>query len=126
MTQEDPTQDSNRPKPANEDAQLARIGWAMNSCPFMVSGEGRLDLAVSQQASEPLAVKVGAEGVFGIARPNARQGVLVKVHSGNADALALAVRWALTELGVKLSGEWPWATLKNVRGVEVGKRTVFV
>ena len=92
----------------------------------MVSGEGRLDLAVTQQSREPLAVKVGAEGTFGIARPNTRQGVLVKVHSGNADALAVAVRWALTELGVKLSGDWPWATVKNVRGVEVGKRAVCV
>ncbi len=106
------------------DVLLGRIGEAMHRAPFYVSGSERLDLAVVQQASEPLAVKVGAEGLFCIARPRQRQGIAVKVHSGNADALALAVRHVLGVLGVTLSGDWPWATVKNVREVEVGKRQV--
>jgi L-asparaginase II len=106
------------------DALLGRIGEAMHRAPFFASGSERLDLAVVQQAAEPLAVKIGAEGLFCIARPARRQGIAVKVHSGNADALAVAVRHVLGVLGVTLSGEWPWATVKNVREVEVGTRRV--
>lgn len=101
---------------------LGRVGWAMQREPFFTSGDERLDLAVVQGASEPLAVKVGAEGLFCIARPRTKQGLAVKVHSGNADVLAVAVRAVLAELGVTVAGPWPWATVKNVRQVEVGER----
>lgn len=101
---------------------LGRVGWAMHREPFFMSGDERLDLAVVRGASEPLTVKVGAEGLFCIAFPARRQGLAVKVHSGNADVLAVAVRAVLAELGVTLAGEWPWAVVKNVRQVEVGAR----
>jgi L-asparaginase II len=103
---------------------LARIGVAMHRSPFFVSGADRLDLRVTLQASETLTVKVGAEGLFCIALPERRQGLAVKVHSGNADALAVAVRWALSQHGVRVDGKWPWAVVRNVRGVDVGERVV--
>lgn len=106
------------------DAPLGRIGWAMHREPWCMSGTDRLDLAVVQQASEPVTVKIGAEGLFCVARPRTRQGVAVKVHTGNSDALAVAVKWALAELGVSLSGEWSWAKVLNIRGAEVGTRIV--
>jgi len=107
---------------ADGDALLGRIGWAMHHAPWFMSGTDRLDLAVVQGASEPLAAKIGAEGLFCVALPRRRLGVAVKVHTGNTDALAVAVRAVLAELGVGMAGEWPWACVRNVRGVEVGER----
>ena len=48
----------------------------------------------------------------------------MKVHTGNTDALAVAVKAVLAELGVSVSGEWPWAEVKNIRGATVGARIV--
>lgn len=110
---------------ADGDGLLGRVGWAMHHEPWFMSGTDRLDLAVVQGASEPLAAKIGAEGLFCVALPRRRVGVAVKVHTGNPDALAVAVRAVLAELGVRLDGEWPWACVRNVRGVAVGER-VFV
>jgi L-asparaginase II len=105
-----------------EASLLARVGWAMHRAPFFDSGSERLDLLVVERASEPLTVKVGAEGLFCIAMPKRGQALAVKVHSGHADALAVAVRAVLERLEVTVPGPWPWAVVKNVRGVEVGAR----
>jgi L-asparaginase II len=107
-----------------DDGVLGRIGHAMHAQPFFVSGSERLDLLVTQRASEPLTVKVGAEGLFCVARLTRGQGLAVKVHSGNADALAVAVKHVLDAVGVRLSGDWPWTQVRNVRDVVVGERRV--
>jgi L-asparaginase II len=93
--------------PGSSPSLLGRIGWAMARQPFWMSGDSRLDLAVVQGASEPVAVKIGAEGLFCVARPGAKQGVAVKVHSGVSEALAPLVRYALAQVGVTISGELP-------------------
>ncbi len=102
----------------------ARIGWAMHRCPQHMSGEGRLDLRVVEDATEPLTVKVGAEGLFTIALPNRRAGLVVKVHTGNDAALAVAVRSVLDEVypGLIEAEPWPWSTVQNVVGRTVGER----
>lgn len=104
------------------DPLLGRIGWAMHREPFLVSGTGRLDLAVTEGASEALACKIGAEGLFCVARPGTKQGIAVKVHSGNTEALAVAVKAVLAELGVSLKEPWFWDTIRSVRRAEVGER----
>ena len=106
----------------NADSRLGRIGRAMQQEPWWMSGTGRLDLAVVERAPVPMAVKIGAEGLFCVAIPSAGAGVAVKVHSGNTDALAVAVRAVLAELGFPLGGPWPWSTVHNIRGAEVGAR----
>ena len=107
---------------SSAESRLGRVGWAMHHHPFFMSGTGRLDLAVVRAAGEPLTVKIGAEGLFCIARPNAQQGIAVKVHSGSSEALAPAVRAVLERLGVPLAGELPGEKVFNVRGVHVGER----
>lgn len=103
-----------------------RVGWAMARHPQLTSGDGRLDLAVVRQAREPLAVKVGAEGLFTIAMPERGLGIAVKVHSGSNDALAVAVRGVLDEVMPGLvSGDWPWQVVKNVAGRTVGQRLAW-
>ena len=87
-----------------------------------MSGTDRLDLAVVEQSPVPVACKIGAEGLFCVAVPTLGSGLAVKVHSGNGDALAVAVHAVLAELGLALGAEWPWATVRNVRGLAVGER----
>lgn len=114
------------PDSAPRTSLTGRIGWAMHRRPQHMSGEGRLDLKVVQSAGEPLTVKVGAEGLFTIALPNRRAGLVVKVHTGNDAALAVAVRGVLDELypGLITPDPWPWSTVLNVVGREVGERRV--
>ena len=107
---------------AEHDGYLGRIGWAMSRAPWFVSGTGRLDEAVVRSASETIAAKVGAEGLFCIALPERREGLAIKVHTGNTDALAVAVHAVLLQHGVRLEAPWPWATVSNVRGAIVGER----
>lgn len=101
-----------------------RVGWAMHRCPMHMSGEGRLDLRVVQAAREPLTVKVGAEGLFTIALPERGAGLVVKVHTGNDAALAVAVRAVLDEVypGLFAPDAWEWEVVKNVVGAVVGER----
>ena len=101
-----------------------RIGWAMYRHPQLVSGEGRLDLAVTRGAAEPLTCKIGAEGLFCIALPTRRQGLVIKVATGNTDAVAVAVKAVLAEVtpGVLPAAGWPWETVANVVGRPVGER----
>lgn len=107
---------------ADDAGTLARIGWAMHREPWSMSGTERLDHTVVVAASEPLAVKIGAEGVFCLALPKRRAGLALKCHTGSGDALAIAVRAVLAEHGVTLAGDFPYQRVLNVRGLDVGER----
>lgn len=106
-----------------------RIGWAMHRFPHVMSGTGRLDQAVVRAATEPLTVKIGAEGLFCIALPQRRQGITIKVLTGNGDALGVAVKAVLDEVApgvlpdsVLQDGALPGAVVTNVVGLRVGAR----
>lgn len=101
-----------------------RIGLAMAAHPEIVAGEGRLDVDLCRLATEPMAAKIGALGVFCIALPRRRLGFAVKVHSGSTEALPTAVVAALRALvpGVipdALPG-WRHDEIRNVAGRLVG------
>lgn len=111
--------------PTSREQELAgRILGAMRREPEGMSGEGRLDLAVVRAAVAPLTVKIGAEGLFCIADADGGAGVAVKVHTGNADALAVAVRAVLDRWlpGALGPAAWPWDEVHNVVGDLVGER----
>jgi L-asparaginase II len=103
-------------------SRLGRIGWAMARHPELTSGTGRLDLDVVRSCPEPIAVKVGAMGLFCMALPRRGLALAVKVESGVSDALPPAVRWALAQVGVELAlpSPWPLAEVWNVVGRVVG------
>lgn len=102
--------------------RLGRIGWAMARHPELTSGTGRLDLDAVRAAPEPLAVKVGAMGLFCMALPRRNVALAVKVASGVSEALPAAVRWALERAGVTLAlpSPWPLCEVRNVVGLPVG------
>ncbi len=105
-------------------SRAGRIGRAMAAHPWFVSGDGRLDLAVTRASTEPLACKIGAEGLFCIAVPGRDMGIAVKCHTGQDAALAMAVRAVCDEVvpGLLAPETWPWEVVKNVVGREVGTR----
>lgn len=110
-------------------ARLGRIGEAMAAHPELTSGTGRLDLDVLRSAREPMAVKIGAMGVFCIALPTRRIGIAMKVHSGTADALPALVSWALAEVAPDAWCEpeaWALRAVRNVVGRPVGSWKVLV
>ena len=95
----------------------------MMARPDLISGTGRLDLAVARAATEPMVTKIGAQGLFCMAFPERELGVAVKSHTGDEPALAVAVAQVLDTLGAWSRPEvWPWAELKNVAGVVIGDR----
>lgn len=107
------------------DPLLARIGHAMSDNPLWTSGRGRLDLAVAQRTRAPFVGKIGALGVFCVAWPEARTGVAIKVHSGDEDALAVAVDAIVDACcpgALAPSPDWPWHAVHNVVGRTVGTR----
>lgn len=106
-----------------EDDLLGKIGRAMAKYPELTSGTDRIDLAVVQHARLPLAVKVGAQGVFCMALPALETGVAIKIHSGVAEALPVAIDHVLTQLwpeGWSPVENWPALQVTNVVGRVVG------
>jgi L-asparaginase II len=97
---------------------LGAIGRAMAAQPWLMSGTGRLDESIVRHASEPMAVKVGAQGLFCIALPKRRMGLAVKVHSGSSEALPAAVASALHGAVPEAWAEPPDWRLREVRNVE--------
>lgn len=111
------------------DPRLARIGQAMAAHPELTSGEGRIDLALAELATEPYVGKIGAQGVFCVALPERGLGVALKVGSGDEAALACAVPAVLARVApgaLRDPGKaWPWRELRNVAGRLVGERLVM-
>jgi len=107
------------------DPLMQRIGVAAAAHPWLTSGDGRLDLALSERVREPYFGKIGAGGIFCVALPQRRMGIALKVASGNEDALAVATVEALRRLApgsVAPSPGWRWAEVNNVAGQKVGWR----
>lgn len=64
-------------------AAITRIRDAMREYPEMVSGRGRLDLALMQSFPDNIVCKVGAEAIEGIGLVDPPVGIAVKIHDGN-------------------------------------------
>jgi L-asparaginase II len=112
----------------DEDPLLARIGWAMARNPELTSGTDRIDLRLARRARQPWVGKIGALGVFCVALPDQGAGVVIKVLSGDEDALAEAVAGVVQHLWPGVLGDpgsdWPHGHVTNVVGRVVGRRLV--
>ena len=109
----------------DNDGTLGAIGHAMRQHPELVSGTNRLDLAVAQASQGRAISKVGAAGLVCVALPEIQASVALKVHSGNAQARAIACRQVLHEiLGEHFDASHPWfaeqTCVRNVVGDVVG------
>jgi L-asparaginase II len=95
----------------------------------MVGGSGRLDTRVMELFGERVFCKVGAEGMYCAALPEQGWGLALKMDDGNTAracevavaALFKALALARSEPERALLAELSNVTLRNWRGIEVGR-----
>jgi L-asparaginase II len=110
-------------------AAAARLRRAVARAPFMVAGSGRFDTRVMQALGERVCCKVGAEGVYCAALPDAGLGVALKIDDGNTARACEVAMAALIEAWVPLRDDAERSllaslsnlVLRNWRGLEVGR-----
>ena len=105
-----------------------RLRAAVAAAPYMVAGGGRFDTRVMERLGARVFCKVGAEGVFCAALPEAGLGVAIKIDDGNNARAAEVVMAAVIEAYVALDDADATfmrglsdVTLKNWNGIEVGR-----
>jgi L-asparaginase II len=113
---------------ADRAAAAARLRRAVAGAPFFVAGTGRFDTRVMQRLGERVFCKVGAEGVFCAALPEAGLGVAIKIDDGNTARAAEVVMAAVIEAWVRLDENervfmrsLSDLALKNWNGIRVGE-----
>lgn len=118
--------------PAELGTALCRIGSAMRTHPFMVSGTTGFDTVLMRDAPVPLIAKGGAAGLHCVAVPSLGLGLAVKAESGQGDLLASVTIAILRALGV-LPDDLPPSlaafdrpVVRNHRGLRVGETQVLL
>ncbi|OWW21511.1 asparaginase [Noviherbaspirillum denitrificans] len=103
----------------------AQLFGAMTSHPELVSGTGRVDLALMQAGTGDWVAKGGAEGVQVLGIRSAGLGIALKAADGNARGLQAATVAVLRQLGLlpQHSGldAWLRPQLHNLRGLRTGE-----
>ena len=79
-----------------------RLRQAVARAPFFVAGNGRFDTRVMERLGERVFCKVGAEGVYCAALPEAGLGVAIKIDDGNNSRACEVVMAAVIEARVRL------------------------
>ena len=102
----------------------ARIAQAIANDPFLIGGTGRACSDVNQAYGSDVTVKIGAEGVYGIAANQFGLGAMLKVRDGNMRIAGVALGQILHDLGYakhsELDGHFA-PILYNWAGDEVGR-----
>ncbi len=99
---------------------------AMTSHPELVSGTGRIDLALMKAGQGDWVAKGGAEGVQVIGIRSAGIGIALKAADGSARGLQPATISVLQQLGLLPAGAgaldaWVTSPLYNLRGIRTGE-----
>jgi L-asparaginase II len=110
-------------------AAARRLRAAIAAAPQMVAGASRFDTRVMALFGPRVCCKVGAEGMYCAALPDAGLGVALKIDDGNnARACEVALAALLGALGCAhsdaehaLLGDLSKLTLRNWRGMVVGR-----
>ena len=109
-------------------AAAQRLRAAVAAAPFMVAGSDCFDTRVMQRLGARVFCKVGAEGVYCAAFPEAGLGVAIKVDDGNNARACEVVMAALIERLLPLEGgdidfvhHLADLALINWNGIEVGR-----
>lgn len=117
---------------ASDDPAARRIREAMMAHPGLVGGAGRLCTDLMAAYPGLILAKVGADGIYGAALPEARLGLALKVEDGDMrsarPALLAVLRQLVERSRAKLpGGDWPAAVAHhaelptiNTRGAVTG------
>jgi L-asparaginase II len=105
-----------------------RLRQAVAAAPQQVAGSHRFDSRLMARFGERVFCKVGAEGVYCIALPQAGLGIAIKMDDGNTaracEVVAAALIESLAGAGDEDSAflaQWSSATLRNWNGREIGR-----
>jgi len=102
----------------------ARVRAVLPSRSFLVSGTDRSDHVLTEAATEPLIIKVGAEGVSMGALPDRGIGFALKCEDGSGRGRDEAVAALLHKIGVLAEPISIISPILNAAGDEVGHATV--
>jgi len=110
---------------ARQDAMI-RLWQAMIAHPALVAGAGRACTELMRAATEPVALKTGAEGFFVAILPTRKLGIALKVADGATRAAECTIAALLFRLGVLEAGHpatrrFLDAPILNRRGLETGR-----
>lgn len=106
-------------------APCSELRNAMLTHPDLIAGAGRPCTEMMVTHAGKVVVKVGAEGVYCAALVEQGIGVALKVDDGNAGAAAVAMAWALNELGLRMPDALLVKPVINTRGEQVGEMRVL-
>ncbi len=112
---------------AAKDAVLGDIFSAMAAYPEMVSGTGRLDLAIARLSDGDCIAKAGVDGIYTVGVKSRGLGIAIKVADGALSVLYATAVAVLKQLKVveqlnELSlSRWNDPVIRNLRGIEVGQ-----
>ncbi len=108
-------------------AAAVRLRRAAAAAPAMTAGDERFDTRVMQRLGERVYCKVGAEGVYCAALPDAGLGVAIKVDDGATRAAEVVMARVIAALVPLDTGERAFlegladVALSNWNGIEVGR-----
>jgi L-asparaginase II len=119
------------PPPANRQSPTPaqRLLRAITSHPFLIAGTGRLCTEIISSSGGRIIAKVGADGVYCAAIPEARLGLAMKVEDGDVDSARPALVALLDVLapGVAQVAEvFRTPPIRNTLGEEVGRLEVRI
>ncbi|HEY0847190.1 MAG TPA: asparaginase [Noviherbaspirillum sp.] len=106
---------------------MGRLFTAMTAHPELVSGTGRIDLALMQTAPDDWVAKGGAEAVQVLGIRSAGLGIAIKVADGASRGLpsvTIAVLQQLGLLGASVApalADWVRPAIRNLKGVQTGE-----
>jgi len=100
-----------------------RVLRAVTAEPFLIAGTGRLCTEILSSSNGTVFAKVGADGVYCAALPQARLGLAMKVEDGDMDAARpalLALLEILAPGAVRVADSFRSPVIRNTLGEEVG------
>ncbi|HVO35769.1 MAG TPA: asparaginase [Gemmatimonadales bacterium] len=100
-----------------------RVLRAVTAEPFLIAGTGRLCTEILSSSNGTVFAKVGADGVYCAALPQARLGLAMKVEDGDMDAARpalLALLEILAPGAVRVADSFRSPVIRNTLGEEAG------
>jgi L-asparaginase II len=110
-------------------AAADRVIKSIFADPFLVAGTGRLCTEVIAGSSGRVLAKIGADGVYCVALPEAGLGVALKVEDGDVDSARPAILATVEALApgvVRVAESFRSPVIKNTLGEEVGHVTANI
>ena len=105
-------------------AAADRVITSIIADPFLVAGTGRLCTDVISGSGGRVLTKIGADGVYCAAIPEARLGVALKVEDGDVESARTAILATLEALApgvVHVAESFRFPVIKNTLGEQVGR-----